>query len=190
MSKSVLKWLIPSAIIAVLVIWGVVTYNGMQRAENRADEQLANVSAQLQRRADLVPNLVRAVEADQNQEREITDSITAARAGVDKASTVEEKVDAINKEQAAINSGINVIIENYPNLQSSQSVQELMVQLEGTENRISVERSKFNEAAKDYNNLVTVFPRNLIASITGHRKVSYFENAPGTDVAPEVSFSN
>ena len=194
MSKSISKWLIPLIVLLVAIVllvpYVIGSSNSMTRSMNDVEEQLGNVSTQLQRRADLIPNLVNSVQADQNQEREIMDSITSARAGVDKASTPQEKVEALQKEQAAINSGINVIVENYPNLQSSQRVQELMVQLEGTENRISVERTKFNEVAKKYNNLVTVFPRNIIASFTGHNKISYFENAPGTDAAPEVAFNN
>src|SRR5882724_6259360 len=148
----------------------------------------AQVDVALQRRADLIPNLVSTVKGFAKHEQEVIDSVTAARAALGGARNPQEKIAANTQLDSAI-SRLLVISENYPNLKSDQNFLRLQDELAGTENRIAVERRKYNEVVQRYNTQIALFPNNLIASMSGfQRNDAYFKTDPGSRTAPKVAF--
>ena len=171
-------------------------YNTMVQKDETVETAWANVQNAYQRRADLIPNLVNTVKGAANFERETLESVINARA---KATSVQLNADQLTPEnlqrfQAAQNelggalSRLLVSVERYPELKANQNFLELQAQLEGTENRISVERRKFNEAVQDYNTTVRSFPNNLMAGIFGFERKGHFQADPGAERAPTVQF--
>ncbi len=171
-------------------------YNSMVEKQEAVTSQWAQVENVYQRRADLIPNLVNTVKGAANFEKETLEGVIAAR-----ASATQVKIDANNLNPEAIAkfqkaqeglsgalSRLMVVAEKYPELKANQNFLELQSQLEGTENRISVERLKFNETVKDYNTYIRKFPNNMISGMFGFEKKGYFEAAAGSDKAPEVKF--
>lgn len=148
----------------------------------------AQVDVALQRRADLIPNLVSTVKGFAAQEKSVIDSVTAARAALGGARTPQEKIAANTQLDSAI-SRLLVISENYPNLKSNENFLRLQDELAGTENRIAIERRKYNEVVQRYNTQIALFPNNLIASMSGfQRNDAYFKTDPGSRAAPKVAF--
>jgi len=148
----------------------------------------AQVDVALQRRADLIPNLVSTVKGFAKHEQEVIDSVTAARAALGGARNPQEKIAANSQLDSAI-SRLLVISENYPNLKSDQNFLRLQDELAGTENRIAIERRKYNEVVQRYNTQIALFPNNLIASMSGfQRNDAYFKTDPGSRQAPKVAF--
>ncbi len=175
------------AVVVLLVIWGFSGYNKLVTLNESADAQWAVVETQYQRRFDLIPNLVASVKAVLKQEQEVFGEIAEARTRYAGAGTPDERAAAASEVEGAL-SRLLVIVENYPQLQSSNTVRDLMTQLEGTENRVSVERIRFNDEIRAYNTTIKRFPQNLLASITGFNTRSYFESVDAAAAAPTVNF--
>lgn len=172
-------------------------YNGMVNREEAIDGKWAQVENQYQRRADLIPNLVQTVKGSAAFESETLEGVIEARS---KASSIQLDAKDLTQEnldkfQAAQNqlsgalSRLMVVVERYPDLKSTQAFQDLMIQLEGTENRISVERKSFNDAVVEYNAFIRRFPNNLTAGMFGFEKRAYFKAEEGASTAPRVDFN-
>lgn len=193
MKKSTIITLV---VIGVLLIWGVTGYNGLVKSDEAVSTAWSNVENQYQRRADLIPNLVNTVKGYAAHEKETLDAVVAARARatqltVNADDITPEKLQEYQKAQGEIGSALGrllAVTEAYPELKANENFRELQAQLEGTENRISVERRNFNEAARGYNTSIRTFPRNLLASMFGFEKRPYFEAEEGTQKAPSVEF--
>ncbi len=176
-------------IVGVLVIIGgyfVSSYNSFVKANLAVDTQWAQVETQYQRRFDLIPNLVASVQGIMKQETTIFTAIAEARQGYAGARTVDEKAQAAGQMESALGR-LLVITENYPTLKSSENVQSLMTQLEGTENRVSVERGRYNEVVQTYNLKVKSFPGNLVAKMFGFEARKMFEADKAAASAPKVN---
>ena len=184
MKKVLIGVLIVAALI-VLYTW--TTYNKFIKTNEAVNGQWAQVETQYQRRLDLIPNLVNSVKGIMSQEQKIFGDLAEARTRYGNAQSVEEKVNAANEVESALGR-LLVVLENYPQLKSAENVQTLMVQLEGTENRISVERGRYNDGIRDFNVMTKKFPSSLIASLFGFKEKSYFQASQGAENAPEVSF--
>lgn len=190
MSKSK-KILIGSLIAVTLAGVGIggkfiSVNNNLITLEENIESQMANIDSKLQRRNDLIPNVVSAVKGAMKQETEVFTAIADARSKMAGAKTDNEKFEASNELSSAI-SRLLVVKESYPELKSNEQVSKLITELEGTENRISVERDKYNSAVKDYNTALRKFPNSLFANIAGHDKKEYFEASKGAEIAPEVN---
>lgn len=176
------------AVLFAIGSWFVGSSNELVAMEAEVDGAWAQVENGLQRRYDLIPNLVSTVEGSMTQEREIFESIADARRTVASASTVEDVADANANLTSELQTLVNVVHESYPDLASNENVQNLMTQLEGTENRIAVERQRYNETVTQYNVTIKQIPMNIIAGFTGHNERDLFEAADGAEVAPTVEF--
>lgn len=174
------------ALVVLFVIYGFSTYNRLVSANEAIDGQWAQVETQYQRRFDLVPQLVNSVKGVLKQEDKIFTEIADARTRYSGASNSNEKVKAASEVESALGR-LLVIVENYPQLKSSENVSILMAQLEGAENRISVERSRFNDAVRAYNLSVKKFPSSLIANISNFSERNYFESSEEAKNAPNVN---
>jgi LemA protein len=179
-------------LVAVAIVLGlslVSSYNGLVTLSQNADRQWAQVETQYQRRYDLIPNLVSSVEANLKQEQKVFADIAQARTRYAGATTIDDKTQAASELESAV-SRLLVIMENYPELTSQQSVSKLMDELAGTENRISVERRRFNEEVTNYNLSVRRFPGSLMANLFHFAPRPLFESTAGADQAPAVNFNN
>ena len=184
------------AVIAIAAIWGVSAYNGLVKMDESVNTAWSNVENQYQRRADLIPNLVNTVKGYAAHEKETLEAVMAARSKatqmtIDADNLTPEKLQEYQKAQGEIGSALGrllAITENYPDLKANQNFMELQAQLEGTENRISVERRNFNEVAREYNTSIRTFPKSILAGMFGFDKRPYFEAEEGANKAPEVNF--
>ena len=183
-------------VVALLAIWGVSGYNGLVTMDENVSGQWSNVETQYQRRADLIPNLVNTVKGYASHEKETLEGVVEARSKatqmtVDANDLTPEKLAEYQKAQGAVTSALGkllAITENYPDLKANQNFLELQAQLEGTENRINVARTNFNNAAKNFNTAIRRFPKNILAGLFGFEKRAYFEAAEGSEQAPKVEF--
>lgn len=185
MSKKILYIILAVVVLSGVYAWSV--YNNLVTASVGVDGLWAQVETQYQRRFDLIPNLTGAVRGIFKQEQAVFDGIAEARTRYSGAKSVDEKVSAANGVESSL-ARLLVVMENYPQLRSSDTVQNLMVQLEGTENRVSVERKRFNDGVQSYNLLVKRFPGSVLANLFGFSEKQYFESAKGAEVAPKVEF--
>lgn len=176
------------AIVVILLVLTIPTYNRLAGAREDVNEAYAQVQNVVQRRADLIPNLVNTVKGYSDYEGETLTKVTEARAGVKNASSPQELADANEKVSQAIRD-INVVAEAYPDLKANTQYTQLMDELAGSENRISVERGNYNSAVKKYNSDIKKFPTNIIAGITGYDQAEYFQASEGSENAPTVDFS-
>ncbi len=182
------KFLIVLVIVVVIVAgYGWSLYNKMVTGSENVDNAWAQVETQYQRRFDLIPNLVESVKGMMAQEQEVFGMIADARTKYAGAATPSEKAGAATEVESALGR-LLVIMENYPELKSAENVQTLMVQLEGTENRISVERKRYNDMARDFNVMVKRVPAKWFAAMFSFAEKTYFESVEGSEVAPEVKF--
>ncbi len=184
MNKTLLGVL---AVVVIIGLYGASVYNGLVRSNEGVDAQWAQVETQYQRRFDLIPNLVASVQGAMKQEKEVFTALADARAHYAGAQSVDDKAAAAGQVESAFGR-LLAIMENYPQLKSVDTVQSLMAEISGTENRISVERMRYNEMVRDYNIGVKTFPRSLMAGLFGFHARTMFEAAAGSDVAPKVQF--
>jgi LemA protein len=162
--------------------------NKLAMEKEAINGQWSQVDADLQRRADLIPNLVETVKGYAKEETTVVQSVANARAALVGAKSPQEKIDANNQLTGALGR-LLVVVENYPNLKANENFRQLQVQLEGTENRILQSRRRYNEAVQKYNTDISLFPGNLVASIAGYqREDAYFKTEPGARTAPKVQF--
>ena len=193
MKKSTIIILV---VVAVVAVWAVTGYNGLVKADEAVSNAWSNVENQYQRRADLIPNLVNTVKGYASHEKETLDAVISARTRatqvtVDADNLTPEKLLEYQKAQGEVSAALGrllAITEAYPDLKANQNFLELQAQLEGTENRISVERRNFNDVAKSYNTSIRTFPKNLLAGMFGFDKRPYFEAQEGAEQAPVVQF--
>jgi LemA protein len=190
------KW-IAIAVLAVTALWGMSSYNSLVTSEEGVNEAWGQVNTTYQRRADLIPNLVNTVRGAANFEEQTLTAVIEARS---RATSINLTADALNDPQALRNfeeaqgalqsslSRLLVVAENYPQLQATQAFRDLQVQLEGTENRISTERNRFNTVVRGYNTQIRRFPSSLMAGLLGFSTKAYFEAAEGAEQAPTVQF--
>jgi LemA protein len=183
-------YMVLGVIIAIIVLIGVMlmsSYNNFVTLEENVDQSYAQIENQLQRRLDLIPNLVNTVKGYASHEKEVIAEISDARARLAGANTVEEEATA-NAELTGTLSRLLVVVENYPNLKADQQFTQLMDELSGTENRISVARKDYNDQVAVYNKKIKRFPGALIAGMTGFDEKEYFTADPKAAEAPEVDF--
>lgn len=176
-------------VIGVLVLVALYmggTYNSLVRSNEAVDGQWAQVETQYQRRLDLIPNLVSSVQGAMKQETAVFTALAEARAQYAGAKTANEKAAAAGQVETSFGR-LLAIMENYPQLKSIDTVQGLMAELAGTENRVSVERMRYNDAVKSYNIAVKTFPRALVAGLFGFAPRAMFEAAAGAEQAPKVN---
>lgn len=185
--KKNLKYFIIIGILFLVIFSFVGTYNGLINKEEDVDNKLADISVQLERRADLIPNLVTVVKGYIKHETEIINKITESRTNLLNADTIAEKADANQELTRALNN-LLVVVENYPDLKSNTNFIQLQDELAGTENRIAVARKDYNESVNIYNKSIKKFPTNFVAGMFGFEVKEYFEAKEGSDEAPNISF--
>lgn len=176
-------------VLIILGVWGVTSYNSLISKNEAITAQWAQVDTQLQRRFDLIPNVVAATKGIANQEKEVFAEIAEARTRYAGATTTDEKAAAASSIEGSLGR-LLVITENYPTLQSSQSFRDLTVSLEGSENRISVERMKYNELVGSFNASIKRFPGSIVRRVAGLHNRTYFEVSEEATKVPTVDFSN
>ena len=185
------------AVLAIIVLWGISVNNRLVTADEGVQQAWAQVENVYKRRADLIPQLVATVQGAANYEKSVLTEVTNARAGVDNVKVdpsqlTEEQVAAYQKAQdnlsKAVANTIKVTVERYPELTATQGFRDLQTQLEGIENRITVERGKFNEAVQAYNTSLRRFPASIIAGICGFEKKGYFKAPEGSEEPVKVEF--
>ena len=194
MKKTTL--LIVIGAIVLCAIWAIGIYNKLVKEEEKVSSAWAQVENAYQRRADLIPNLVKTVKGAADFEKGTLEAVIEARAKatsttIDPTNLTEENMAAFQAAQDNLSSALSrllVVVEQYPELKANQNFLELQSQLEGTENRISVERKAFNETVQIYNTYIRRFPINIVAGMCGFDKKAYFKAAEGADKAPEVEF--
>ena len=194
-----IKTLIGLGVIALLVFFGISKYNSLVEEQQQVNQSWAQVENQYQRRADLIPNLVNTVKGAADFEQQALTDVIEARS---KASSIQVSADDLNNPQkvqqfqqaqqqlSGALSRLLVTVEKYPELKANQNFRDLQTQLEGTENRISTERQRFNESVQSYNTMVQRFPNNVFAGLFGFDQKAYFEADEGASEAPEVNFNN
>jgi LemA protein len=200
MKKGCLVSIIIVAFLALVVLsivmWGTKVYNGMVTMQESVTSQWGNVETAYQRRSDLIPNFVNTVKGAANFEQTTLTQVIEARAkatsiNIDPTKMTAENMQQFQQAQGQVSSALGrlmVVMEQYPELKATQNFRDLQVELEGTENRISTERRKFNEVALTYNTYIRRFPQNFLAGMFGFQSKPYFEAAEGADKAPVVTF--
>ena len=184
--------------VVIVAIWGAGIYNRLVTLQQGTDAAWAQVQNVYQRRTDLIPNLVNTVSGAADFEKSTLNDVVNARASVSRvnvptgsAPTDPQQLEQFERAQAQLGSALSrllVVVERYPELRATAAFRDLQAQLEGTENRIAVERGRFNEAVQAYNTAIKRFPAALLAGMFGHTPRPYFTATPGSDRPPEVKF--
>ena len=196
--KNISKKLIGIVIVVLILIAAFVKpYNNMVSKDETCSKAWSNVENAYQRRLDLIPNLVKTVQGAADYERGTLESVIEARSKatsvqVDANNLTEEAIAKFQEAQDQLSSALSkmlVTVERYPELKANQNFLELQAQLEGTENRIAVERNKFNETVGDYNSYIRKFPNNIISGLFNFDKKGYFKATAGAENAPDVNFN-
>ncbi|MBD1385150.1 LemA family protein [Mucilaginibacter rigui] len=188
--------LIVIAVVVVLALMGGCSYNGMVKSDENVKGKWGEVQTQYQRRSDLIPNLVSTVKGEANFEKGTLTEVTNARARatsiqVDPTKLTPEAIQQYQQAQGQLSTALGRLLvasENYPTLRANEAFRGLQVQLEGTENRISVARRDFNESVQAYNSKIRTFPANITAKLFGFSEKGYFQSEAGSDKAPKVQF--
>ncbi|HOW39426.1 MAG TPA: LemA family protein [Bacteroidales bacterium] len=200
MKKGCLISIIIVAVIAFfaisLIVWGTRVYNNMVTMNEGVTSQWGNVETSYQRRADLIPNFVNTVKGAANFEQSTLTQVIEARAKatqvtIDPTKMTAENMQQYQQAQGEVSSALSrlmVVVEKYPELKATQNFRDLQVELEGTENRINVERRKFNDMAREFNTYIRRFPQNMLSGMFGFESKPYFEAQQGAEKAPEVKF--
>ncbi len=196
MKKSLIIIIVLVVIVLIGYSWFKGVYNTMVTKSEAVSTQWAQVENVYQRRADLIPNLVNTVKGYAQHEKSTLTEVIEARAKatsttVDASNLTPQAIQAFQQAQGGLSQALSklmVVVERYPDLKANQNFLELQAQLEGTENRIAVERRRFNEVARDYNTYIKLFPKNLLAGMFGFAPKPYFKAAEGAEKAPEVNF--
>ncbi len=194
------KFLVSLGILVLLILWLLSSYKHFQNTAVTMQEnikaQWGNVESAYQRRADLIPNLVNTVKGYAQHEKSTLEAVVKARASatqfkIDPSNITPEQLQKFQQAQQGLSGALNrlmVVLERYPDLKADKNFLELQSQLEGTENRIKVERDRFNKAVKDYNTFIRKFPNNIWASLLNFKPSAYFSAEKGAEKAPEVKF--
>ena len=196
MKKKNLVTIIIIALVAIIGIYVFTAYNSLASKDEACLNQWSKVESQYQRRLDLIPNLVSTVKGYAKHEEETLIKVIEARNNAtqvkfDANNLTQEQMDQFQQSQDALSSalkGLNVVIERYPDLKANQNFLQLQSQLEGTENRIAVERQRYSDMVNQYNTSIRRFPKNIIASLLGFDRKAYFEAQNGAENAPQVEF--
>lgn len=191
MARSSKSWIAPVAIIAILVLIGIFWFVGQQNSlitlEESVDAAWSEIDNQLQRRSDLIPNLVETVRGFAQQEEEVFTQIADARARLAGAGSVSETAESYGELQSAL-SRLLVVVESYPQLRSNENFIRLQDELAGTENRIAVARRRYNETVQQFNTRIRLFPARIVAGMLGMQQREYFEIDESAREVPEVDF--
>ena len=187
MNSKNIRLLIIGGLVAILGFWGCGSYNGLVKKDETVKQAFANVQVQYQRRADLIPGLIRTVQEAAKNEKDILATVTKARAGIVEAksdianATTPQQIEAAN---AKINSALTIAVEAYPQVRSTEAFLNFQASLQETENMISTKRSDYNNAIKEYNVSALSFPGNIMAGIFGFKQKDAFSAQEGADKAP------
>ena len=194
------KWTVPAIVLGVLLLIAMImggVYNGLVASRESVNKATADLQSAYQRRSDLIPNLVATVKGSSSFEQDTLTAVVDARAKATQvtlpADATPEQLQAFQNAQSGLSSSLSRLIavaENYPDIKSTQAYQDLMVQLEGTENRINTARNDYNEIAKNHNVKVQSFPTNLVAGMFGFKTATLFQGDPGVEKSPTVDFGN
>ena len=187
MKKGIIAFLIAIGIMGLAVVLIGNSYNSLIELEQKVEKEYSNVSVMLERRADLIPNLVSTVKGYAAHEESVITRVTQARENLLRANGIEEKGQANNELTSALNA-LMVIVENYPELKANTNFIQLSDELAGTENRIAVARKNYNDAVESYNSKVKKFPTNILANMFGFEEKEYFEVDPAKTEVPKVEF--
>lgn len=190
------KWIIPVALLALIIFWGVGVNNTAVDLQESTKEAWADVESSYQRRNDLIGNLVKTVQGAADFEKSTLEAVIKARSEatkttIDPSNITPEDLASFNQAQSGLSSALSrllVTVERYPDIKANQNFLELQSQLEGTENRINVARDRFNDAVKPYNQYVRKMPTRFIAGIMGFSEMGYYEADEGSEDAPDVEF--
>lgn len=187
MKKSSIILIVIIAVVAIFAMFAISVYNGMITKQEEVNSALSNLEVMLQRRADLIPNLVNTVKGYASHETEAIAKVTDARTKLVNANSVEEKSKANDELTTSLNA-LMVVVENYPDLKASQNFIQLSDELAGTENRIATARRDYNNTAKEFNLAIKKFPNNILAGMFGFEEAVYFEADESSTEVPNVSF--
>ncbi|CAH1853376.1 LemA family protein [Convivina intestini] len=194
--KSVIISTVIGLVLVILLGSFIGSSNGLNRSQQDVDEATGSVQTALQNRADLIPNLVNAIKGSQAQESAVYGKIAEARtqynqakSNYQNANSQDQKTTAMEGQERALNVMVSAINENYPNLKSGDQVSTLMSQIEGADNRVTYQRLKYNKAVRAYNDKVVSFPSSIVAGMTNHQKLKYFQADSAAQSNPVVDFS-